>query len=159
MVAGDFVDYKTLNKVTIPNKFPIPRQIWEDVSMDFIEGLPKSAEMDSILVVDRLGKYGHFIALKHPFIAANIVGFFLKEIVRLHGVLNSIVSDRDKKFISHFWEKLFRLQCTQLNRSTSYHPQFDGQMKVLNCTLETYLRCFSSSKPKERCSWLPWVEY
>ena len=73
--------------------------------MDFIEGLPKLAGMDSILVVvvDRLSKYGHFISLRHQFTATSIAGVFVKEIVQLHGVPNSIISDKDKKFINHFW--------------------------------------------------------
>ena len=91
--------------------------------LDFIEGLPRSGGRDTILVVvDRLSKYRHFIVVKHPFTVASIAGIFVKEVVRLHRVPNSIVSNRDKNFVSHFWEELFQLQGTQLNRSSSYHP-------------------------------------
>jgi len=80
--------------------------------VDFIAGVPKSVGRDSILVVvDRLSNE-HFIALRHPFTAASIAGVFVKEIIWLHGVPNSIVFDRDKIFVSHFWEELFRLQGT-----------------------------------------------
>ena len=104
-------------------------------------------------------KYGHFIPLKHPFTAQSIVVLFIKEIVRLHGVPHSIISDRDKVFLSHFWSKLFKLQGTILKRNSAYHPQTDGQSDVVNRCIEAYLRCFVSDKPKQWVKWFPWVEY
>ena len=112
--------YEELSLGGLLQPLPIPHQIWEDVSMDFIERLPRSEAWDTILVVvDRLSKYGHFITVKHPFTTASIAGIFVKEVVKLHKVPNSIISDRDKIFVSHFWEELFRLQGTQLNMSSS----------------------------------------
>lgn len=71
-------------------------KIWEDLTKDFIEGLPESNNFDTIfVVVDRLSKYSHFIPLKHPFIAKQMVAMFVKEIVRLHGFPCSIVLDRE----------------------------------------------------------------
>ena len=119
--------------------------------MDFIEVLPKSDGVDTILVaIDRLTKFGHFIALKHPFTALNVVAKFVKEMVRLH-FPTTIVSDRNKVFMSVFWREMFRLQQTQLLRSTAYHPQTNGQTEIVNKMVETNLRCSVNGQPKHWC--------
>lgn len=138
----------------------VPELIWEEVLIDFIDGLPMSKGYNSILVVvDRLSKYAHFIFLRHPYSAITVAGAFIQEVVRLHGFPASIVSDRDWIFLSMFWAEMFRLQGIVPKRSTAYHSQTDGQTKIVNKSLETYLRCFIQGKPKSRAQRLAWAEF
>ena len=135
-------------------------QIREDISMDFIEGLPPSNGKTTIfVVVDRVSKYAHFISITHPFTTTGIAKVFFDNIFKLQGMPSSIVCDRDPTFTSCFWKELFRLNGTSFNFISSYHPQIDGQTKVVNKTLEMYLRCLTSSQPKEWSRWLSWAEY
>jgi len=98
------------------------------VCLDFIEGLPISYKHDVILVViDKFTKYGQFIALAHPFPALQVAQAYMANIYKLHGLPESIISDRDRVFTSKVWQELFRLTNTQLLMSSSYHPQTDGQ--------------------------------
>ncbi|GJT77979.1 ty3-gypsy retrotransposon protein [Tanacetum coccineum] len=138
---------------------PIPQTIWSQISMDFIKGLPKSHGNDVIMVVvDRLSKYAHFIGLSHPFNEAQIAQVFLDSIYKLHGIPESIISDRDKIFISAFWKEFFKALKFKLHMSTAYHPQTNGQTEVVNRCLEGYLRCITDEQPKKWFEWLSLVE-
>jgi hypothetical protein len=139
---------------------PVPQGAWQDIAMDFIEKLPKSSGYDTILVVvDRFSKYAHFIALKHPFTTAQVAQVVLDQVVRLHGLPRSIVSDRDKIFTSIFWSQLFRLLGTKLSLITAYHPQTDGQSERVNQCLEMYLRCAVHNSPHQWKQWLALAEF
>jgi hypothetical protein len=138
----------------------VPTQAWQIVSLDFVEGLPRSGHANCILVVvDFFTKYGHFIPLCHPFTAAGVAKQFLNHVYRLHGLPAAIVSDRDRIFTSQFWSQLFKLADVQLRLSSSYHPQSDGQTERLNQTMETFLRCFCNACPSKWSEWLPLAEY
>lgn len=133
---------------------PIPAGAWQDLSMDFIDGLPKSDNYSVIMVVvDRLTKYAHFLPLKHPCTAQSVAKVFLDTVVRLHGFPQTIVSDRDKVVLSNFWRELFRIYGIKLAFSTVYHPQSDGQTERVNQCLEMYLRCAVHASPKQWKLW------
>ena len=106
---------------------PIPEKPWLEISMDFIEGLPKFEGFEVILVVvDRLTKYVHFLPLSHPFIVAKVAAAFMQGVFKLHGMSKSIVNDKGAVFIANFWQELFKLQGTNLAMSSTYHVQTDG---------------------------------
>ena len=116
---------------------PIPSKPWLAVSMDFIEGLPKSQLKSVILVVvDRLTKYVHFIALSHPYTASKVAFVYMQFVFKLHGMPASMVSDRDPIFTSHFWRELMKIQGVDLAMSPAYHLQTDGQIEMVNRSLE-----------------------
>ncbi|KAL4368219.1 hypothetical protein GQ457_05G024210 [Hibiscus cannabinus] len=139
----------------------IPQWKWENVTMDFVAGLPMTpSKKDSIwVVVDRLTKSAHFISVRTDYTINKYAELYLKEIVRLHGVHVSIVSDRDPKFTSRFWNSLHEALGTRLNFSTAFHPQTDGQSERIIQILEDMLRAcvleFEGSWEK----YLPLVEF
>ena len=106
---------------------PVPKGVWESISMDFIEGLPPSAGKHCILVVvDRLSKNAHSIALFHPYTAIEVAQAYLDSVYKLHGMPQDITSDRDPTFLSEVWRELFRVHGVDLRFSTAYHPQTAG---------------------------------
>ncbi|KAA0045487.1 hypothetical protein IC582_016192 [Cucumis melo] len=115
---------------------------WESVSMDFIAGLPRTLRGYTVIwiVADRLTKSAHFVPGKSTYTASKCGQLYMIEVVRLHGVLVSIISDRDARFTSKFWKGLQLALGTRLDFSTTFHPQTDGQTERLNQILEDMLR-------------------
>jgi hypothetical protein len=135
----------------------VPSAVWSDIAMDFVEGFPKVGGKSVILtVVDCFSKYGHFIALGHPYSIAFVAKAFFDDIIQLHGIPTSIVSDRDPIFNSNLWTELFRLVGTKLCTSLAFRPQTDGQPEVTKKIITVYLRCLAGDQPR---SWLPWAEF
>ncbi|MFS7906594.1 putative nucleotidyltransferase, Ribonuclease H [Helianthus anomalus] len=140
---------------------PVPVAPWEDVSLYFITGLPRTQRhKDSVMVVvDRFSKMAHFVACHTTYDAVQIANLYFKEVVRLHGVPRTMVSDIDVKFLSHFWLTLWRKLGTKLKVSTSSHPQTDGQTEVTNQTLGSLLRALITTNLKQWEDLFPRAEF
>lgn len=111
-----------LQPVELLQSLPVTIHVWSDLSMDFITNLPKSQGEDVIVgVVDRFSKYVRFFTYSHPYSVISIARLFFHNIFKLHGLQESIVSDRDPTFMSTFLSKLFCLCGTKLSFSSDYH--------------------------------------
>jgi hypothetical protein len=140
---------------------PVPSVPWEDISMGFVLGLsrPKRGSDSIFVVVDHFSKMSHFIPCHKSDNASYVADLFFAEIVHLHGVPKTIVSDRDAKFISYFWRTLWLKLGTKLLFCTTCHPQTDGQTEVVYRTLSTMLQAILKSNLKlwEEC--LPHIKF
>jgi hypothetical protein len=139
----------------------IPTWKWEDISMDFIVGLPHTRKgNDSIwVIVDRLTKVAHFIPVKTTFETHKLVELYIDNILELHGASKSIVSDRGPQFTAKFWRSLHKAMGTDLHYSSAFHPQTDGQTERVNQVLEDLLRACVLTYGSDWEKSLPYVEF
>ncbi|XP_073045319.1 uncharacterized protein [Primulina eburnea] len=140
---------------------PIPEWKWDQITMDFVTGLPQlPGGFNSIwVIVDRLTKSAHFIPISHKYGVEKLAELYQKEIIRLHGIPTTIVSDRDPKFTSRLWKKLQECLGTKLNFSTAAHPQTDGQSERTIQILEDMLRACTLDFGANWGKHLPLVEF
>ncbi|GMF44420.1 unnamed protein product [Phytophthora fragariaefolia] len=139
---------------------PVPADCWRSVSMDFIFELPADARGHTgiLVFVCRLSKMVRLAAVRKSVIAPQAAQLFVDNVFRHHGLPEAFVSDRDPRFVSHFWQHLFRLLGTRLAMSTADHPQTDGQAERVNRVLEDTLRSVCAAEPTSWSTLLPQVE-
>jgi hypothetical protein len=133
------------------HSIPHPPRRWQQISMDLITSLPRTASgLDAIfVVVDKCSKMIHCLPTTTTCSAPELARLFWREVVRHHGVPTSIISDRDPRFTSSFWTELWKRLGTKLAMSTSYHPQTDGQTERANRSIEDILRAYVSSRQND----------
>lgn len=128
--------------------------------MDFVTGLPWSDGNDAIwVVVDRLTKMRHFVPCRTTTSSSDLADLFLRDIWRLHGLPQDIISDRGPQFASEFWRHLCSRLGISPRLSTAFHPETDGQTERANQTMEQYLRAFVSHQQDDWSRWLPMAEF
>jgi hypothetical protein len=140
---------------------PILTWKWEDISMDFIVGLPRIVKgFDSIgVIVDRLTKIAHFLPVKTSYPVLTYVQVYIVRILSLHGIPKTIVSNLGPQFVSKFWEELHKSLGTKLLHSSAYHPQTSGQAERVNQILEDMLRACVLEFPQKWDECLPLAEF
>lgn len=140
---------------------PIARGCWQSVSMDFIFGLPadKEGRTGVLVLVDRFSKMVHLVAVKDTINAHETACVFIDTVFRLHGMPETLISDRDPRFVASFWKSLFGLVGTRLCMSTTAHPESDGQTERVNRVLVGILRSYADRLYKNWSQFLPMAEF
>ena len=168
-VAEHVAAYLVCQKVKIEHQklsgllrsLDIPEWKWDSIGMDFVVGLPRTpANHDSVwVIIDRLTKSAHFIPINIRYSLEKQTQLYIKEVVRLHGIPLSIVSDRDPQFTSRFWQSLHEALGTKLRLSSAYHPQTDGQSERTIQSLEDLLRACVLEHKGSWDGFLPLIEF
>ena len=139
---------------------PIPSEPWTDISADFIVKLPKSSGYDAILVVvDRFTKMVHLVPTTEELSALGLAKLYRDHVWKIHGLPNSIISDRGPQFASQVMKELNTLLGIRTKLSTAFHPQTDGQTERVNQILEQYLRCYVEYNVDDWSRLLPTAEF
>jgi len=138
----------------------IPEKPWSHISADFITKLLLAQEYNAILVVcDRFSKIAHFIATTEKTSVKRLARLFRDQVWKLHGLPESIVSDRGVQFAAGMMKELNNLLGIQTKLSTAYYPQTDGQTERVNQELEQYLRVFIDHRQEQWLDWLGTAEF
>ena len=140
---------------------PIPNQPWESIAMDFVGPLPQSPSGENFLwvIIDHLTSLVHLIPIKTSTNATELAHLYIREIVQLHGIAKSIVSNRDPRFTSRFWTEVNCTLGTRLLMSTVFHPQTDGITERANQTINAILRAVVNPDQSDWMDKIPMVEF
>ena len=142
----------------MPNS--IPEKPWTHISADFITKLPLAQEYNVILVVvDRLTKMVYFIPTTEKTLVKGLARLFRDNVWKLHGLPESIISDRGPQFAAGLMRELNRILGIESKLSTAFHPQTDGQTERVNQELEQYLRMFINHRQEQWPDWLEMAEF
>ena len=151
---GNALPYGLLQPLKIPDR------PWQSISMDFITNLPKSKGFDNLLTVtDRFTKMVHLLPTWSTATAKDIADLVIKHVIRLHGIPEDIVSDRDTKFVNNFWKAIMDTLNVKLNMSSTAHPETDGQSERTNRTVITMLRSYVNEKNNDWAQHIPIIIY
>ena len=138
----------------------VPQKTWTHLMVDFITKLPVVAGKDTILVVcNRLSKITHFVATTEGTMAEGLARLFRDNVSKLHGLPESVVSDRGPQFAAELMKELNRMLGIKTKLSTAFHPQTDGQTEQMNQELEQYLQIFVEHRQKDWPEWLASAEF
>ena len=138
----------------------VPKKPWSHLTVDFITKLPVVAGKDVVLVVcDRLSKMTHFVAMTEGTLAEGLARLFQDNVWKLHGLPESVVSDRGPQFVAELTKKLNRMLGIKTKLSMVFHPQTDGQTERMNQKLEQYLRFFIEHRQKDWPEWMAAAEF
>ena len=148
-----------IKKQGLYTPLPTPNQPWESISMDYMSGLPSTKHGNDcvFVVVDRFSKMAIMAACKKNITAEATAKLFFERVWVHFGIPQSIISDRDSRFLGTFWSSLWSMLDTKLTKSTAFHPQTDRQTEVVNRMIVHILRMYNSKHP---CTWdknLPYV--
>ena len=139
---------------------PVPDAPWQDLSMDFVVGLPENRGYDTIwVVVDRITKLLHMVPCKSTCSSQDLADLFRHNVWKHHGLPSTVISDRGRQFASRFWKALCERLGIEWRLSTGFHPQTDGQTERFNATMEEYVRLYVNHHQDDWIDWLPLCEF
>jgi hypothetical protein len=151
----------TIKKQGLYTPLPIPEKPWESISMDYMSGLSSTKQGNDcvFVVVDRFSKMAILTACKKNVTVADTAKLFFERVWVHFGIPQTIISDRDNRFLNTFWSSLWSLLDTKLTKSTAFHPQTDGQTEVVNQMIVHILRMYNSKHPRTWDESLPYVQH